>query len=193
MAEKNETQRDFFIVLLLTGARRSNCEAMAWKDIDLAGGYWRIPGSEAKGGKPVIIPLSPLVHDILKRRREATKSQWVFSSGNRGGHIVDPKWGWKRIIKRAGLQDVRPHDLRRTLGSWQALLGASETLIGKTLGHAPGSHATSVYARLSLDPVRESVNGVEAAILTAAKRTPALLPMPEETDQPEGQEGGSDD
>jgi hypothetical protein len=63
-------------------------------------------------------------------------------------------------------------------------------LIGKTLGHAPGSPATAVYARLSLDPVRQSVNGVETAILAAAKRTPDLLPMPEKPDQPEAEEGG---
>ena len=60
------------------------------------------------------------------------------------------------IILPTGIMDVRLHDLRRTLGSYQAGLGTSLHIIGKSLGHK--SHqATQVYARLDLDPVRESM------------------------------------
>jgi hypothetical protein len=48
------------------------------------------------------------------------------------------------------------HDLRRTLGSWQALGGTSLQIIGKSLGHK-SMKATEVYARLTTDPVREAV------------------------------------
>jgi integrase len=54
------------------------------------------------------------------------------------------------------LKDVRLHDLRRTFGSWQAARGSSELLIGKSLGHR-NTAATKVYARLTLDPVRQSI------------------------------------
>ncbi len=185
MAEPNETLRDFFVVALFTGARRSNCQAMRWEDLDLNSGYWRIPPEESKGGEAVILALSPAVAELLKRRKkDSSGSPWVFASKtSKTGHITEPKAAWKRIVTAAGLQNVRPHDLRRTLGSWQALLGASETLIGKTLGHAPGSPATAVYSRLTLDPVRQSVNGAEAAILQAGKFTADLQPIPEETEQ----------
>jgi len=43
------------------------------------------------------------------------------------------------------------------LGSWQAATGANSFIIGKSLGHKT-QHATAIYARLSMDPVRESVN-----------------------------------
>jgi integrase len=59
------------------------------------------------------------------------------------------------------------HDLRRSLGSWQAEAGASLTLIGKTLGHRDHK-ATQVYARLQLDPVRVSVDGVTRDMRRAA-------------------------
>ena len=55
------------------------------------------------------------------------------------------------------IMDVRLHDLRRTLGSWQAASGSSTTVIGKSLGHKT-QQATAIYARLNLDPVRQSVN-----------------------------------
>ena len=57
---------------------------------------------------------------------------------------------------------VTLHDLRRTLGSWQAKTGASLSIIGKSLNHKNVA-TTAIYARLDLDPVRESVNTAEAA------------------------------
>jgi integrase len=76
-------------------------------------------------------------------------------------------------LKRAGLRDVRLHDLRRTLGSWQALQGTSLAIIGASLGHKSLS-ATQVYARLNSDPVYASVLRATNAMLEAAPA--GLLP-----------------
>jgi hypothetical protein len=64
------------------------------------------------------------------------------------------------------LQDLRIHDLRRTLGSWQAAGGTSLAIIGKSLGHRT-AQATAVYARLDLEPVKASVNAAVAAMAAA--------------------------
>jgi integrase len=69
-------------------------------------------------------------------------------------------------LKRAGLTDLRIHDLRRTLGSWQAALGASLPIIGKSLGHQ-SLEATQIYSRLELGPVRQSVERAGQAMLLA--------------------------
>ena len=76
------------------------------------------------------------------------------------------------LKEAAGLQDVRIHDLRRTLGSWQARNGASLLLIGKSLGHKT-PQATAIYARLDLDPVRASVSAAASAMLAAGGKKPA--------------------
>ena len=65
------------------------------------------------------------------------------------------------------IPDLRIHDLRRTLGSWQAKQGASLAIIGKSLNHK-NQQTTAIYARLDLDPVRASVNSATAAIMQAA-------------------------
>ena len=70
-------------------------------------------------------------------------------------------------MDRADIKDARIHDLRRSLGSWQASTGANLSIIGKTLNHKNVS-TTAIYARLSLDPVRESMNTATEAILKAA-------------------------
>ena len=58
------------------------------------------------------------------------------------------------------------HDLRRTMGSWQAAGGASLQVIGKSLGHRNTS-TTEIYARLMLDPVRASMEKAGLAMVAA--------------------------
>jgi integrase len=72
---------------------------------------------------------------------------------------------WRRIRQQAGLNDVRIHDLRRTLGSWLVAAGASLPLIGKALNHSNAS-TTQIYARLQLDPVRAALEDNAARMLT---------------------------
>lgn len=109
--------------------------------------------------------------DILKSRQASENpSPFVFpSSTSASGHLEEPKRGWQRIIERANIKDLRIHDLRRSLGSWQASTGASLSIIGKSLGHKNVA-TTAIYARLNLDPVRESVETATAAMLEAAAR-----------------------
>jgi integrase len=165
-AEPNATLRDFFLLCLFTGARRSNVQGMAWADVDLQGAVWRIPTT--KSGDPVNVPLPPAAVEILTRRAVEATGPWVFPGGkkNRAGHLNSPKAAWKRLCERGGFTDLRIHDLRRTLGSWQAAAGASLSVIGASLGHK-SQQATAIYARLNLDPVRASVDAAVLALVAA--------------------------
>ena len=86
----------------------------------------------------------------------------------------------KRKIKLTDFEfeDIRIHDLRRTLGSWQAKQGASLTIIGKSLNHR-SVVTTAIYARLDQDPVRQSVQAANSAMLEAAglKKAADVLPI----------------
>jgi integrase len=73
----------------------------------------------------------------------------------------------KLNIDGVRIKDVRIHDLRRTMGSWQAKTGASLAIIGKSLNHK-SPQATAIYARLDLDPVRASLEKATSAMLEAA-------------------------
>lgn len=65
----------------------------------------------------------------------------------------------------SGLLDIRIHDLRRTLGSWQAATGATTAIIGKSLGHK-SQKATAIYARLDIDPIRGSIEKATDAMFS---------------------------
>ncbi|MBM9616643.1 tyrosine-type recombinase/integrase [Desulfobulbus rhabdoformis] len=162
--EPNGTARDFFLVALLTGARRANVLSMRWSDIDLKGQTWRIP--ETKNGTPQTVPLVGPLLEILQELRKSTSSFFVFPGRGKTGHLVEPKKAWKRICQSAGIEGVRIHDLRRTMGSWQAKTGASLPVIGKSLNHKSAS-TTTIYARLDLDPVRTAMEKAAEAMLEA--------------------------
>lgn len=165
--EQNENFRDYFLLSIFTGVRKSNLLNMVWKDIDLEQAVWNL--RETKNGLPQKVVLAPEALSILRERltRNSTSSPFVFPSDSVSSHLCDPKSGWKRILKRSGLTDLRIHDLRRTFGSWQAATGASLVVIGKSLNHKSHS-STQVYARLDIDPVRESVKKATSAIVQAA-------------------------
>ena len=168
---EDDIVRDFYMMLLLTGARRSNVEAMRWVDIDLQAAYWRIP--ETKAGVPVVVPLvAPALAILVARAESANGSPWVFP-GRNGKHFANPRGAWERIVKQAALTDVRPHDLRRSLGSWMAGQNVSLPIIGRALGHKTAI-ATMVYSRLALDPVREAVDRATSAMLAAGGQAKML-------------------
>lgn len=165
--EENEAARDFFLISLFTGARKTNVLQMRWDQLDLDRGAWTIP--DTKNGDSQLIPLSGQALEILNARKATAQSIWVFPGTGKAGHLQDPKKAWQRLLERAELEDLRIHDLRRTLGSWQAASGVSLHIIGKTLGHKSPS-STQVYARLDLDPVRLSIETATNAMFALEKK-----------------------
>jgi len=167
LSHESQINQDFFLIVLLTGARRGNVQGMRWEDVNLTRAIWRIP--HTKNDKPVFVHLPAKVVEILHRRHEENgSSEWVFPSYGETGHINKPTAAWKRIITRAGLDDLRIHDLRRTLGSWLAIGGASLPVVGKALGHT-STASTKIYARLTMAPVVVEVDKATSAILAAAQ------------------------
>jgi integrase len=105
--------RDFFALALLTGARKSNVLAMRWTDVNLDDAVWRIPAADAKAGEAITVPLVPEALQVLKAR--ASASPWVFPAESKTGHYEEPKRAWGTLCRRAELNDLRIHDLRRTM------------------------------------------------------------------------------
>ncbi|MEW6132070.1 MAG: site-specific integrase [Pseudomonadota bacterium] len=165
LSHSSATIRDFVLICLFTGARRSNVLSMRWSDVNLDRGVWIVP--RTKGGVPQTVALPAPAVEILKARQENVDSEFVFPGTGKSGHLTEPKKGWDEIRKSAGLPDLRLHDLRRTFGSWQANAGASLHIVGKSLGHK-SAQSTQIYARLNLEPVRASVDNATALMLEAA-------------------------
>jgi integrase len=176
-SEPHADLRDLVLLSLLTGARKSDIFSMRWENLYLDDNRWQVP--KPKNRKPYQVALMPEAVDLLRKRlgRRRDDNPWVFPSHGKTGHLVNVKKPWQRLRKRAAITDVWQHDLRRTLGSWQAAQGTSLKIIGESLGHRSLA-ATQVYARLNLDPVRASVTAATQAMLAAGKKRPKLLKGP---------------
>ncbi len=168
--EPNDIIRDYIMLSLLTGARRGNVLAMRWSDINLDLNVWNIPADQSKNAEAITVPLIEESLELLHARRKKTNSVFVFPGRGKTGHFKEPRKGWLRVCKDAGLEGVRLHDLRRTMGSYQTMTGATSTIVGKTLGHK--SHAaTAVYTRLNIDPIRASMEKAVEAMRVAAEQS----------------------
>lgn len=163
--ETNPLIRDFIYLALYTGARRSNVLAMRDSEIDLTTQTWTIPAEKSKNGDALTIPLCEPALKIIERRM-GHPSGFILPSHGKSGHLEEPKATWVDVLSRAGLSDIRIHDLRRTFGSFQAGLNASLPIIGRSLGHK-STGATAIYARVDLEPVRASVTAAVNAIIAA--------------------------
>lgn len=98
--EENETAKDFFWVLLFTGARKTNTLMMQYEQVNWERNEWRIP--DTKNGDPLSIALVPQVIEIIRRRRQKSNSRWVFpQDGDDDKHFINPKRAWKRNLAKA--------------------------------------------------------------------------------------------
>lgn len=139
---------------LLTGVRKEELLTLKWADIDLERKELKL--TDTKNGKPHYLPLSVAAIDVLNQVQRVDGNPYVIVGKNPGCHLVNIAKPWERIRKAAGLEDVRLHDLRRTVGSWLAQSGNSLHLIGKVLNHSNQS-TTAIYARFGDGNVRDAL------------------------------------
>ena len=158
--------RDIFRLALFTGMRRNNVCAARKEHVDFDLRVWTIPWDESKNRDPIRVRLIPQAMEIFLRRLEGD-SVWFFPSRGRSGHVVDPSRQWENLLERSGLSNLRIHDLRRTIASWQAGAGTSLHIIQQSLSQK-NSKSTQIYARLQDSAVRDAVENAANLILEAA-------------------------
>jgi integrase len=163
---RSATFRNFIKTCLFTAARVNNVQAMRWEELDLEAKTWRIPRVKSKAltVRSITVPLIDEAIAAIEAQR-GKHEDWVFPGRGKTGHLVNPARAWQRLITKAGIKNLRMHDLRRTMGSWQANTGASLQVIQKTLGHS-SIRATHIYARLQLEPVRSAMEAATKAMLS---------------------------
>jgi integrase len=154
-SEPDVDLKDFITISLATGARRSDVLSMQWADLLWEAHSWRVP--QPKNATPYEVSLLPVVMEVLKRRRAeiAEDEPFVFPGCDRTGHLVDVKKRWQEFRKRAGVSDLRVHDLRRTCGSYLAMSGVGLPAVGQALGHKSLA-STAIYSRFDTSAVREA-------------------------------------
>ncbi len=169
-----------FIVmfLILTGARRNEALHAEWSHFDFVAMVWTIP--LAKSGKAHHVPITPSLLALLQSIPRKDGGEFVFPAKT-GKPFINIYQSWNTARTRAGLKDVRLHDLRHTFASTLVNAGVPLHNIQLLLGHHNIS-VTQRYAHLSKDSLLSSAN-------IAATLLPETLLLPSANS---GSDTGSD-
>lgn len=141
-------------LLAMTGCRRREIEALTWVEVDLLNGFLRLKESKT-GSKNVFI--SQDAATILSKIPRVEGKPWVFPGTTGKGHYQHTAKVWTDVREKAGLADVRLHDLRHTFASRSLAEGASLEVVAALLGHRE-RRTTERYAHLASHPIKEAAN-----------------------------------
>jgi integrase len=152
--------------MMLTGARRREVLSAIWEQFDLNRGLWVKPAATTKQAREHRLPLSEASVLLLREMAAGAKGKHLFPGKLDGQPLTDIKKSWASICRRAGLENVRLHDLRHSFASYLVSNGHSLPTIGALLGHTQAS-TTQRYAHLLDDPLRTAANHIGGMVKRA--------------------------
>jgi len=141
-------------LLILTGCRLGEIQTLKWSFI--RGNRVEFPDSKT-GYKR--LPLNAAAMKILEQTPKQVGNPYVICGEKEGAHIVNLQKSWRRIRNKAGLDDLRIHDLRHTFASQAVMNGTPLALVSKLLGHAKIT-TTMRYAHLADSELLEASEGI---------------------------------
>ncbi|KFL45908.1 putative integrase [Sphingobium sp. ba1] len=120
-------------LLLLTGYRREEGQAMQRSWVYPMGGFVAFPDTKTDGQ---IRAIGPEAIKLIVAQPQIAGNPYVFTATTGDGPFTAVSACLQRVCGFAGISDVTPHVLRHTFASIAAELGFSELTIRAMLGHA---------------------------------------------------------
>ena len=159
----NRTAAAVLQFLLFTGLRKSEALRLTWDDADRADATVFLP--RTKGGSARMMVLNSLATGVLDgmRNHGGPDSPWVFPGRDPRRPLAALHRVFKDACARAGIEDLRVHDLRHTFASIAVSGGASLYEVQQLLGHA-STRMTQRYAHLETGAVRRAAECVARQI-----------------------------
>ena len=123
-------QADIIRLLLLTGCRRGEIVSLKWKEVN--GDVLNL--IDAKTG-PRKVFLNAAARNIIERHPRSGSAYVFPSPANRSKPLSPNLRLWHIARTRAGIEDVRLHDLRHTVASRAVMNGVPLPVVARLLGH----------------------------------------------------------
>jgi integrase len=174
-AEGNRLEA-LYVLAVTTGMRQGELLGLGWEDVDLEAGVVRVKRklTLAKGGPRLTEPktrgsrrqirLTSSAVEALEKHRERQQTERAASNGSwtdrglvfctgRGTLIRRDNLHakhWKPLLRRAGLPDIRFHDLRHTCATLLLTKGVHPKIVSEMLGHSSIAITLDTYSHVIL-------------------------------------------
>jgi integrase len=156
---ENIAARDFFLVVALTGMRRTETLTLRWENVNLQERMIFVPGEITKNHRDHHLPMSDFLFDLLRERHHNCRdSQWVFPGRGRG-RFSDFRQALQEVRAKSGCQ-FTVHDLRRTFLTMAEKLEIPHAAIKKLANHCGGNDLTLNYIVQDPERLRAHVNKI---------------------------------
>ncbi len=166
LVDAQEHWRDFFYTELTTGLRRGEICGLKWTDFDEAEGKLNINRSidlrngeimigetkTGKGRRCFYLPVSTA--NVLRERKKNSKSEWIFTDLLNPELPIAPPAAYrkmKQLLQKAGLPNMRFHDLRHTFATHALTSGVDAKTLSGILGHTNASFTLDTYTHVTTD------------------------------------------
>jgi integrase len=143
--------------LLFTGLRLSEATHLLWENINFDAGTVLLPNT--KSGKSRTVILNELAKDVVVKMAEHKKNKFLFPGLGPKGFLTSPRRKFELVKTKAGIENLRLHDLRHTFASLCVNAGQNLYEVQKLLGHS-SSQMTQRYAHLGDKELRAATESV---------------------------------
>jgi integrase len=161
--------RPLIIVAVNTGLRKAELFNLKWRDINLNKGIIHL--LRTKNGEKREVPMNQAVQTVIMNIIRNSQSEYVFCNSD-GKPYVDIRIAFAKSLKRAGIENFRWHDLRKTFASQLAMASVDLNTIRELLGHS-SIRMTLVYAGLSSNHKNRAVELLNSCLESTVDTFPS--------------------
>ena len=159
---ENGILRDYLLLLIFTGLRRSEGAQLKWNQIDFVQKTLTI--IDTKNHESHTLPLSDYLVDLLMQRKKIATTEFVFPGNGAGGYIVEPRKQMEKVIKTSGIHFII-HDLRRTFITIAEGLDISAYAVKRLANHKMKQDVTSGYIITDVERLRKPMQQITDYLL----------------------------
>jgi integrase len=156
---ENTNARDYFLLLLMTGFRRTEAATLTWNHVNFEEKMLFIPGEITKNHNDHHQPMSDFVFELLRERNNIRRNSNFVFPGRTRGRISEFRPALAEIRERSGCT-FTIHDMRRTFLTMAEKLEVPSGVIKKLANHCDRNDATQNYIVHDRDRLRLYVNKI---------------------------------
>jgi integrase len=135
LAELPANLKALFVCAYHTGARKNELRRALWEQVDFESGMIRLTVGQTKSKKARTLPIYGDMERWLRMQQESAKgSRWVFH-GAQKKPVSSKLYGWTEACERAGLPELKFHDLRRSAVRNMKRAGVQDKVAMEISGH----------------------------------------------------------